>query len=401
MKILVVNCGSSSLKYQLFDMDQEEVLTKGLVERIGGEGARIEQKTPDREVYEKTASIPSHKEAVKAMFEALTDPALGVISDLSEINAVGHRVLHGGDVVIHSTLVDEACIKAVEANSKFGPLHNPPQLSTIRACAALLGEGIPQVAVMDTAFHQTMPPENYVYPIPYKYYEEDGVRRYGFHGTSHRYITKRAAQLLNIPEDRLNIISCHLGNGSSLCAVKNGKSYNTTMGLTALSGLPMGTRSGDIDPGILIYLAQQKGLSIDDLDRVLNKESGVLGVSGLSSDFRDLEKAAEAGNERARLALKIFHTSVRRFIGAYVAELGRVDAITFTGGIGEHGAKDRAAICENLEILGAKLDPAKNEAKGQKEWEISAGDSKIKIWVIPTDEELMIARDTQEIVENL
>lgn len=399
MKILVINCGSSSLKYQLFDMDKEQVMTKGLVERIGGEGARIEQKTPGREVYEKTASIPSHKEAVKGMFDALMDSKSGVIADLSEIDAVGHRVLHGGSDVIASTLVDEACIQAVEANSKFGPLHNPPQLSTIRACASLLGKEVAQVAVMDTAFHQTMPPENYVYPIPYQYYEEDGVRRYGFHGTSHRYISKRAAQLLKIPEDQLNIISCHLGNGSSLCAVKNGKSYNTTMGLTALSGLPMGTRSGDIDPGILIYLGKQKGLSIEDLDRILNKESGVLGVSGVSSDFRDLEKAAEGGNERARLALKIFHTSVRRVIGAYAAELGRVDAITFTGGIGEHGAKDREAICENLEIIGAKLDPAKNEAKGQKEWEISADDSKIKIWVIPTDEELMIARDTKKIIE--
>lgn len=399
MKILVINCGSSSLKYQLFDMDKEQVMTKGLVERIGGEGARIEQKTPGREVYEKTASIPSHKEAVKGMFDALMDSKSGVIADLSEIDAVGHRVLHGGSDVIASTLVDEACIQAVEANSKFGPLHNPPQLSTIRACASLLGKEVAQVAVMDTAFHQTMPPENYVYPIPYQYYEEDGVRRYGFHGTSHRYISKRAAQLLKIPEDQLNIISCHLGNGSSLCAVKNGKSYNTTMGLTALSGLPMGTRSGDIDPGILIYLGKQKGLSIEDLDRILNKESGVLGVSGVSSDFRDLEKAAEEGNERARLALKIFHTSVRRVIGAYAAELGRVDAITFTGGIGEHGAKDREAICENLEIIGAKLDPAKNEAKGQKEWEISADDSKIKIWVIPTDEELMIARDTKKIIE--
>lgn len=399
MKILVVNCGSSSLKYQLFDMDKEQVMTKGLVERIGGEGARIEQKTPGREVYEKTASIPSHKEAVKGMFDALMDSKSGVIADLSEIDAVGHRVLHGGSDVIASTLVDEACIQAVEANSKFGPLHNPPQLSTIRACASLLGKEVAQVAVMDTAFHQTMPPENYVYPIPYQYYEEDGVRRYGFHGTSHRYISKRAAQLLKIPEDQLNIISCHLGNGSSLCAVKNGKSYNTTMGLTALSGLPMGTRSGDIDPGILIYLGKQKGLSIEDLDRILNKESGVLGVSGVSSDFRDLEKAAEGGNERARLALKIFHTSVRRVIGAYAAELGRVDAITFTGGIGEHGAKDREAICENLEIIGAKLDPSKNEAKGQKEWEISADDSKIKIWVIPTDEELMIARDTKKIIE--
>lgn len=399
MKILVVNCGSSSLKYQLFDMDKEQVMTKGLVERIGGEGARIEQKTPGREVYEKTASIPSHKEAVKGMFDALMDSKSGVIADLSEIDAVGHRVLHGGSAVIASTLVDEACIQAVEANSKFGPLHNPPQLSTIRACASLLGKEVAQVAVMDTAFHQTMPPENYVYPIPYQYYEEDGVRRYGFHGTSHRYISKRVAQLLKIPEDQLNIISCHLGNGSSLCAVKNGKSYNTTMGLTALSGLPMGTRSGDIDPGILIYLGKQKGLSIEDLDRILNKESGVLGVSGVSSDFRDLEKAAEGGNERARLALKIFHTSVRRVIGAYAAELGKVDAITFTGGIGEHGAKDRAAICENLEIIGAKLDPAKNEAKGQKEWEISADDSKIKIWVIPTDEELMIARDTKKIIE--
>lgn len=401
MKILVVNCGSSSLKYQLFDMDQEEVLTKGLVERIGSDGARIEQDTPGKDPYEKEAAIPSHQEAVQGMFDALMDKNSGVISKLSEIEAVGHRVLHGGDVVIKSTLVDEECVKAVEANSKFGPLHNPPQLATIRACKDLLGEDVPQVAVMDTAFHQTMPPENYVYPIPYKYYKEDGVRRYGFHGTSHRYITKRASQLLDIPEDQMNIINCHLGNGSSLCAVKNGKSYNTSMGLTALSGLPMGTRSGDIDPGILIFLAKQKGLSVDELDNILNKKSGVLGVSGLSSDFRDLEKAKEEGNERASLALKIFHTSVRRLIGAYAVELGRVDAITFTGGIGEHGAADREAICENLEIIGAKLDKEKNWAKGKKEWEISTDDSKVKIWVIPTNEELMIARDTKEIVENL
>lgn len=398
MKILVINCGSSSLKYQLFDMDREEVQAKGLVERIGIEGSRIEQETAQGE-YEQTTAIPDHKKAVSLVFDALTSPEHGVIQALDEIDAVGHRVVHGGEKVTRSSLIDQEVLDAIKEVVPFSPLHNPANLQGIQACQELL-PGKPQVAVFDTAFHQSIPKENYIYPIPYDFYEKDRLRRYGFHGTSHDFITRRAAELLDKPVEQTNIISCHLGNGSSITAVKNGKSYMTSMGLTPLAGLPMGTRCGDMDPSIVIYMIKQLGLSAEEVDTILNKKSGVLGISGKSSDFRDLDQGAEAGDERCALALAMFHNRVRETIGAYATMFdGKIDAITFTGGIGENGAKDRAAICKGLEILGVELDEEKNNQRKPKEKVISTPASKITLMVIPTDEELMIARDTKRLVE--
>lgn len=398
MKVLVINCGSSSLKYQLFDMDGEKVLAKGLVERIAIEGSRIEQES-DKGEFELETAIPDHKKAVELVFDALTSTDHGVIRDLKEIDAVGHRVVHGGEKVTKSTIIDQEVLDAIKEVVPFSPLHNPANLQGIQACSSLL-EGKPQVAVFDTAFHQTMPKENFVYPIPLSYYKDQGIRRYGFHGTSHNFITNRAAELLGKPVEEVNLISCHLGNGSSITAVKNGKSIMTSMGLTPLAGLPMGTRSGDLDPSIIIYMIKQLGMSPEEVDKVLNKESGVLGISGLSSDFRDLEKGAESGDEACQLALKIFHSRCRETIGAYATMMGgRIDAITFTGGIGENGSKDREAICDGLEIIGVKLDKEINNQRKPKEKTISAEDSAIKVMVIPTDEELMIARDTKRLVE--
>lgn len=398
MKVLVINCGSSSLKYQLFDMDKEEVQAKGLVERIGIEGSRIEQESAKGE-YEETTAIPDYKKAVQLVFDALTSEEHGVIKDLAEIDAVGHRVVHGGEKVTTSTLIDDEVIEAIKEVVPFSPLHNPANLQGIEACSVLL-PGKPQVAVFDTAFHQTMPKENYIYPIPLSYYKDKGLRRYGFHGTSHHFITNRAAELLGKPVEEVNLISCHLGNGSSITAVKGGKSYMTSMGLTPLAGLPMGTRSGDLDPSIVIYMIQQLGMSPEEVDKVLNKESGVLGISGKSSDFRDLEAGAQEGDEACQLALDIFHSRCRETIGAYATMMGgKIDAITFTGGIGENGSKDREAICDGLEIIGAKLDKEINNQRKPKEKVISTEDSKIKLMVIPTDEELMIARDTKRLVE--
>lgn len=401
MKILVLNAGSSSLKYQFINMENHEVIAKGLCEKIGLATSGFEQEVVGKPELKKQPVFKDHSQAIAMVMDALTDPEYGAIRDLKEIDAIGHRILHGGDQLIRSSLVDEKVKQAIADNIKFGPLHNPAQLKVIEACTELLGDRVPQVVVLDTAFHQTMPKENFMYGIPYEYYEKDHIRRYGFHGTSHRYITKRASQILNIPEDQLNIISCHLGNGSSLAAVKQGKCYNTTMGLTPLAGMLMGTRSGNIDPAIVIYLMKEYGFSPDEMDTLLNKKSGVLGISGVSSDFRDLGEGAAAGNERCQLALDMFHTAVRRYIGAYAVELGRIDAITFTGGIGENGAEDREAICRHLEMIGAQLDPAKNNVRKPKEKEISTDDSAVKIWVIPTNEELMIALDTEEIVHQL
>lgn len=397
MKVLVINCGSSSLKYQLFDMENEEVLAKGLVERIGIDGSRIEQEAGDDE-FELVTEIPTHDVAVKLVFEALTDKEHGVISDLNEISAVGHRVVHGGEAITKSTIIDDEVIKAIKDNSIFSPLHNPANLQGIEACKKALGDK-PMVAVFDTAFHQTMPKENYIYALPYELYEKYHIRRYGFHGTSHNFIVNRAAELLGKPVEELNIISCHLGNGSSVTAVKNGKSYNTTMGLSPLAGVPMGTRSGDIDPAIVTFLETKLGKSAEEVDSLLNKQSGVLGISGKSSDFRDLENGAKDGDERCQLALDIFHAKVREVVGAYAVELGRVDAITFTGGIGENGANDRSKVCKGLEIMGVHLNEEINAIRKPKEKVISTEDSSIKVMVIPTNEELMIARDTKKLVE--
>ncbi len=399
MKILVINCGSSSLKYQMFDMENEEVMAKGLVERIGISGSRIEQEAGEKE-FELETDIPNHEKAISLVFDALTDGDHGVLDSVEEISAVGHRVVHGGEKFTSSTLINDDVIEAVRANIPLAPLHNPANIQGIESCQKLLGDDVPQVAVFDTAFHQTMPAHNYIYALPYELYTEDGVRRYGMHGTSHDFITRRTAELLGKPVEEVNLITCHLGNGSSLTAVVNGKSQNTSMGLTPVDGVPMGTRTGIIDPGIIPFLERQKGMDTDAIDHLINKESGVLGISGKSSDFRDLEAGAEEGDERCQLALDIFHARVRGMIGSYAVEMGgRIDAIVFTGGIGENGALNRESICDGLEIIGAVIDKEKNSVRKPKEKVISTDDSKVKIMVVPTDEELMIARDTQELAK--
>lgn len=395
MKILVINCGSSSLKYQLFDMDNEEVLVKGLVERIGIDGSRLKQEKGDDE-YIIEEDMKDHTEAVKHVFEAITDKENGVISDLSEIDAVGHRFVHGGEKITKSVVIDEEVKKAVKEYSKFAPLHNPANMMGLEACEKLL-PNVKNVAVFDTAFHQSMPKETFLYGIDYKYYEEQAIRKYGFHGTSHDFITQKTAKVLEKNQNELNMISCHLGNGSSICAIKEGKSFDTTMGLTPLEGLVMGTRSGDLDPTVVTFLMNEYGYDTKKMDNVLNKESGVLGVSGVSSDFRDLENAANEGNERADIALKMFANRAKRYIAGYMAEIGKADAIVFTGGIGENSASMRADIMKGFEQFGIKLDSEKNNVRGGCHL-ISTDDSKVKVFVIATNEELMIARDTKKLV---
>ena len=396
MKILVINCGSSSLKYQLFDMDNEEVMVKGLVERIGIDGSRLIQEKGD-DKYTIEEDMKDHTEAVGHVFDALVDSENGVIKDLSEIDAVGHRFVHGGEKITKSTLIDSDVRKAIEEYTKFAPLHNPANLMGLEACEKLL-EGVPNVAVFDTAFHQTMPERTFLYGIDYKYYEEEGIRKYGFHGTSHKFITNKTAELLGKDVNELNIISCHLGNGSSITAVKGGKSYDTSMGLTPLEGLIMGTRSGDIDPTAVTYIMQENNISPKEMENILNKESGVLGVSGVSSDFRDLEAAAKEGNERAQYALDMFITRAKRYIAGYMAEIGSVDAIVFTGGIGENSIEMRKDIMDGFQQFGIEIDEEKNNVRGGAH-EVSTDDSKVKVMVVATNEELMIARDTKSIVE--
>ena len=396
MKILVINCGSSSLKYQLFDMDNEEVMVKGLVERIGIDGSRLIQEKGD-DKYTIEEDMKDHTEAVGHVFDALVDSENGVIKDLSEIDAVGHRFVHGGEKITKSTLIDSDVRKAIEEYTKFAPLHNPANLMGLEACEKLLS-GVPNVAVFDTAFHQTMPERTFLYGIDYKYYEEDGIRKYGFHGTSHKFITNKTAELLGKDVSELNIISCHLGNGSSITAVKDGKSYDTSMGLTPLEGLIMGTRSGDIDPTAVTYIMQENNISPKEMENILNKESGVLGVSGVSSDFRDLEAAAKEGNKRAQYALDMFITRAKRYIAGYMAEIGSVDAIVFTGGIGENSIDMRKDIMDGFQQFGIEIDEEKNNVRGGAH-EVSTDDSKVKVMVVATNEELMIARDTKSIVE--
>ena len=395
MIVLVVNCGSSSLKYQLVNMDNEEVMAKGLVEKITLPDARLTHKWDGRK-KEIVQPIPDHKVAVKLVLDLLTDPEAGVIKSMKEIDAVGHRVVHGGEEFASSTLITDEVMKALERCSAFAPLHNPPNIIGIKACRAIMPE-VPQVGVFDTSFHQTMPPEAYMYGIPYELYKEDGIRRYGFHGTSHRYVADRIAEVMGVKKEDLRIISCHLGNGSSLAAIKGGRSIDTTMGFTPLAGMLMGTRCGDIDPAIVCTVMDKHNLSAQEMDTLMNKKSGVLGISGVSSDFRDLGEAAAAGNERARLALDMFHYQVRKLIGALAAAMGGVDVITFTAGVGENGIEDRVAICEGLEYLGAELDAERNNVRG-KDALISTDDSACKVYVIPTNEEIMIARDTKDIV---
>ena len=397
MKILVINAGSSSLKYQLMDMDNESILAKGICERIGIDGLftykpQLEGKET---IKAQPVAMPTHSEAIQAVLNALVDADNGVISSMQEIDACGHRVLHGGMEFTASCIVDDACEEAIKKCFPLGPLHNPANLMGIKACQAVM-PGTPQVAVFDTAFHMTMPDKAYTYAIPYEYYENDQVRRYGFHGTSHRYVSARAIDLLGNPEHS-KVICCHLGNGSSLSACIDGKCVDTTMGLGPLAGVPMGTRSGDIDATIMEYLMGRYGYSMEEMMNILNKKSGVLGISGVSSDFRDIEAAASEGNYRAQLALDKFHYEVKKDIGAYAAAMGGCDAIVFTAGVGENGAKDRAEICKGLEYMGVKICPERNAIR-EDEHLISTDDSPVKVFVIATNEELMIARDTKELV---
>ena len=398
MKILVINAGSSSLKFQLIDMDDESVKAKGLVERIGIEGTHFKQTvTEGNKVIEFTRNMADHTEAISAVLAALTDKENGAIASLDEIGACGHRVLHGGETFKASALVTDESMKEIEALVPLGPLHQRPNIAGIRACQEVM-PGKPNVAVFDTAFHQTMPPVAYTYALPYEYYEQDKVRRYGFHGTSHKYVSQRAAAMLGKPIEELKLISCHLGNGSSVTAIDGGKSVDTSMGFTPLAGLPMGTRCGDIDAGILEYLMNKHGYNIDEMLSILNKKSGVLGISGVSSDFRDLEAAALQGNQRAQLALDSFDYNVKKLIGAYAAAMGGVDAIIFTAGVGENGPDTRANVVSGLEYMGVKLDAEKNNTRG-KEVDVATDDSKVRVLVIPTNEELMIAMDTAAIVK--
>ncbi len=395
MIVLVVTCGSSSLKYQLINMDYAEVMAKGLVEKIGLPDSQLTHKWNGQK-KEIKQSIPDHQVAVKLVLDILTDAECGVIKSMDAIDAVGHRVVHGGEEFAASTLITDEVMKALEKCSAMAPLHNPPNIIGINACKAIM-PGVPQVGVFDTAFHQTMPAKAFMYGLPYELYKEDHIRRYGFHGTSHRYVAGEVAKVMGVPVEKLRIINCHLGNGSSLAAIKYGKCVDTTMGFTPLAGVLMGTRCGDIDPAIVLNVMDHHNLSTKEMDPLMNKKSGVLCISGVSSDFRDLGQAAAEGNERAQLALDMFHYQVRKEIGAFAAAMGGVDVITFTAGVGENGIEDRAAIAEGLEYLGAKLDPQRNNVRG-KDALISTDDSTVKMYVIPTNEEIMIARDTKDIV---
>jgi len=396
MKILVINCGSSSLKYQLYNMDNGDVMAKGLVERIGIDGSNLQHTPAGKDKITFEQPLADHNEAIKLVMDKLVNPDCGVISDLSEINGVGHRVVHGSKYFSKSCIVTEEVKEAIRKCFDLGPLHNPANLMGIEACEKLM-PGTPQITVFDTAFHQTMPEKAYMYALPYEYYEKYDIRRYGFHGTSHKYISTRAINMLGGKEDS-KIITCHLGNGSSIAAIKDGKVIDTTMGLTPLEGLVMGTRCGDIDPAIVLYIMNKENLSAQEVDTIMNKKSGVLGISGVSSDFRDIEAAMNEGNKRAKLALDMFHYKVAKYIGEYFVALGGADAIVFTAGLGENSKTSRLAICEYLKCLGVEIDSEKNSIRGE-EIDIASDASKIRVFVIPTNEELMIAQDTKELLD--
>lgn len=397
MKVLVINCGSSSLKYQLINMENETSLATGLVERIGIEGSKLTQKVDGRDKYALTVPMKNHKEAISHVINTLLDEVQGVIKSADEISAVGHRVVHGGEKYSASVIITDEVMKDLEEFSQLAPLHNPPNIIGINACKELM-PSTPMVAVFDTAFHQTMPEKAFLYGLPYELYKENHIRKYGFHGTSHKYVSQRAAEILGKDLKELKLVTCHLGNGSSVAAVDGGLSVDTSMGFTPLEGLLMGTRCGDIDPAIIPYLMDVKGYSYDEVNNIMNKKSGVLGISGVSSDFRDIENAAAEGNERAKLALDVFHYRVKKYIGYFMAAMNGVDAIIFTAGLGENGAETREEIIAGLEWFGIKLDKEKNKVRGQERI-ISTDDAKVKIIVIPTNEELMIARDTVTLVK--
>lgn len=398
MNILVINAGSSSLKYQLIDSDGELVLAKGLVERIGIEGARVKHETTGKEKVVIEEPMEDHKRALELVLGAIVNKDYGAIASMDEIGAVGHRVVHGGEDFAASAIITDEVMEAIIRNIELAPLHNPPNIMGIEACRELMPT-TPMVAVFDTAFHQTIPAENYIYPIPYEYYEEYKIRRYGFHGTSHKYVSQRAAEILGRNIEDLNIVSCHLGNGSSVTAIQHGKSIDTSMGFTPLEGLAMGTRSGDIDPAIITFIMDKKNKSFEEINNMLNKKSGVLGISGISSDFRDLEIEAEKGNIRAKLALDVFCNRVTKYIAAYAATMCSIDVLIFTAGIGENSGYIREKVCEGLECLGLRIEPTLNNVRG-KEALLSRNIVGPVIFVIPTNEELMIARDTLSLVNN-
>jgi len=398
MKILVVNAGSSSLKYQLIDTMGEKVLARGVCERIGMDDSRIKHTTFDNRTMEAQPDMPTHTDAFKCVAAALIEGDAAVISNMIEISAVGHRVVQGGSIFSDSVLIDEKIIAQIESLNELAPLHNPAHVQGMRACFECFGPDVPEVAVFDTSFHQTMPPEAYLYGLPYEVYEKYQVRRYGFHGTSHRYVSARCIALLGGKAEGTKIITCHLGNGSSITAVKDGLSVDTSMGFTPLDGFIMGTRTGAVDPSVVTYLMEKENVSPREMSDLMNKASGIFGISGVSSDDRDVQAAARAGDERAKLALDMLRYQIRRYIGQYAAAMNGVDAIVFTGGIGENVCNHRQHICENLSYLGVKLDAEKNEQKAA-EMEISTPDSAVRVFVIPTNEELVIARDTKRLVE--
>lgn len=397
MNVFIINCGSSSLKYQLFNMLDESVLAKGLVERIGLDGAKLSHCPNNKDRYEIETEMPDHVKAIELVLAALVDEVHGVIDSMDKISAIGHRVVHGAEDFSGSVLINDKVMQSLIDNISLAPLHNPPNIMGIEACKKLM-PSVPQVGVFDTAFHQTLPKHAYLYGIPYEFYQKYKVRKYGFHGTSHKYVAQRAAAMLGKPIEKLKIITCHLGNGASICAVDGGKSIETSMGFTPLEGLMMGTRSGDIDPAIVSFLMKKEGWSLEEVSNVLNKRSGVLGISGVSSDFRDIEIAAEKGNERAQLALDRFDYMVKKFIGSYVAAMNGVDAIVFTAGLGENSPETRYDVCKGLTYLGLEIDTDKNAVRG-KEADITTDSSRVRVLVIPTNEELMIARETYEIVQ--
>lgn len=395
MKILVINCGSSSLKFQLLNMEDDSVLASGLIERIGIEGSRMILKDTAENKHTVETPMKDHSDALKVVLDGLVNDEYGIIKSLDEIDAVGHRVVHGGEAYASSVLIDDHVMETLEECVELAPLHNPANILGIEAIQKLM-PGVPNVGVFDTAFHQTMPEEAYIYALPYEMYEKHKVRRYGFHGTSHKFVSERAVDFLGAGKD-LNIITCHLGNGASISAIKNGECIDTSMGLTPLEGLVMGTRCGDLDPAIIGFLMDKEGLSIKEMDNMMNKQSGVLGLSGVSSDFRDIEGEAKKGNARAKLALEVFRRRVRKYIASYAAILGGVDVIVFTAGLGENSALDRAEICKGLEFMGVEISPERNDVRG-KETLISSDESKVKVLLIPTNEELAIAKDTLSIV---
>lgn len=396
MNILVINCGSSSLKYQLINMNNEEVLASGLVERIGIDGSILTQKVDGRDKYIVETPMKDHQIAIKLVLDILVDPVNGVIKSMDEIKAVGHRVVHGGEKYAQSALITDEVMKDLEDCAKLAPLHNPANIIGINACKELM-PNVPMAVVFDTAFHQTMPEKAYIYALPYELYEKHHIRKYGFHGTSHKYVSAKAAEVMGKNIEDLKIITCHLGNGASLAAIQGGKCIDTSMGFTPLDGVVMGTRSGSIDPAIVTYLIKDLGYSIDEVNNILNKKSGVLGISGISSDFRDVEAGVDEGNSRAKLAIDIFRYKVKQFIGAYIATMSGVDCLIFTAGVGENSIKEREDICKGLEFLGIELDEERNNVRGKLR-EINKENSKVKIFVIPTNEELVIAQDTLALI---